>query len=133
MSLVGWCAIGFLTPGAVLATIARQRLVEIEFRQFRDSGIADGRPLGGSESRRASSFWGSGQATRRVFIRWLDETPTWAQQSPEALAALRAFRLGVTLLWAGFLATVAVAVWASCPRRLPRSCSAMARLRRPRL
>jgi len=70
MNIVSWCAIGLLTPGAVVATIGRQRLVDIEFKQFRDQWEADGKP-GGSESRRASSFWRSGQATRRASEAWL--------------------------------------------------------------
>ncbi len=113
MNLVSWCAIGFLTPGAVLATISRQKLIEIEFKQFRNEWLADGKPVGGAESRRASSFWRSDQATREVSEKWLLSTPSWVLQSPQAVNALRTFRLGVILLVAGVLATIGVAAWSS--------------------
>jgi hypothetical protein len=110
MTAVVWCAFALMLPSAVLALLAFRRLVEIEFTQFHDQWLTDGKPVGGAMSRKAASFWRSGFSTRHAYNTWLVSTPQWVRESPEALAALRRFRLGTVVMVIGVLASIAVAL-----------------------
>jgi hypothetical protein len=113
MTVVVWCAFALMAPGAVFASLAFRRLVEIEFRQFHDQWLADGKPVGGPASRKAASFWRSGFSTQRVSNTWLVYTPGWVRESAEALGALRQFRLWTVVMMAGVLSAIAVALLAT--------------------
>jgi len=45
-----------MTAGALLAGFAFRRVIEIEFTQFHDEWLKDGKPVGGAGSRRARRF-----------------------------------------------------------------------------
>jgi hypothetical protein len=84
--------------GVVLGLESFNRLVDVEFTQFHDRWLADGRPNGGRLSRAQASSWRSGFARHHVFHEWLTATPEWAQGNAEAEKLLRRFRAGTIIV-----------------------------------
>jgi len=105
-----WSAFALMAAGVIIGGLAFRRVVEIEFSQFHDQWLTDGRPAGGRGSRKAASFWRSGFSTYRAFNSWLIGTPSWVRESPEATAALRRFRLWTWIMMAGVLTFIAAAL-----------------------
>jgi hypothetical protein len=89
------------------------QLIEVEYTEFREQWLADGRPTGGKGSRAESSFWVSGSSRMSVLQRWLLETPTWVRGHKHASQLLRTFRISAGAMFLSmlglFLATVLLA------------------------
>ncbi len=113
MSAIVWTAFGLMATGAVLGQLAFRQVVEIEFSEFHEQWIRDGKPVGGPKSRRAASFWFSGFATQNVFYTWLFQTPDWAKQSPEAMRLLTHGRLWICAMLVGVVTAGLVAIFAT--------------------
>jgi hypothetical protein len=108
-----WIAFAVMASGAILTSLAFRRLVDVEFKNFHDEWLRDGKPVGGPESRKAASFWRSGFSTQRASNTWLVYTPAWVRKSSEATAALRQFRIWTSVMAAGVLSAIAVALFAT--------------------
>ncbi len=83
---------------AGLATFAGSALIELEYVDFHEQWLQDGRPVGGKRSRGAASFWLSGFSRNIVLQRWLMSTPTWAQGHERAMGLLKRFRLSAAAM-----------------------------------
>jgi hypothetical protein len=111
VTIVVWAALLVALAGGALGSLAFRKLVDIEFSDFHDEWLKDGRPIGGAQSRKAAPFWRSGFATQGAFQDWLVVTPAWATASPVTLRLLTRFRIGAAVLAVGVLALIAVTVF----------------------
>jgi hypothetical protein len=108
MNPLMWVVFGFMTAGALLAGVAFRRVIEIEFTQFHDEWLKDGKPVGGAGSRRAASFWHSDFATSQVAFDWLFKSPSWTERSPDAQRLLARFRWLMAFFMLGMLVLLAI-------------------------
>ena len=85
------------------------KIVDIEYSEFKDHWIHDGRPIGGKETRKEARFWVSGFSTSTLAMHWLFATPIWASNHPIVLRHLHEMRKWFVLSFIGFfLAPLAV-------------------------
>jgi hypothetical protein len=110
VTILVWLAFALMAVGAVLGRLSFQKVVEIEFTDFHDHWVKDGKPVGGPKSRRSASFWRSGFATSHVSQDWLFMTPEWARTSPEVPALLRRYRFWMAVMALGILGVGAMII-----------------------
>jgi type VI protein secretion system component VasK len=87
--------------GAVVEILSFRQVVEIEYTNFHESWLKDGKPVGGPKSRKAASFWRSGFSTHNLLNTWLFQTPGWAKQSPDAMRHIARGRVGAAMMFLG--------------------------------
>jgi hypothetical protein len=102
-SIVALLSVGFLG-----SNWAFSKLIEIEYLQFQDQWIADGRPTGG-KARKEANFW-SEPLPRELFYRWYSSTPDWVKKSPEAESWYKHLRIWGTLFFVSFFSLIIVII-----------------------
>jgi hypothetical protein len=110
MTAILYVALAITSIGLIWGLDSFNRLVDLEFTQFHDRWVADGKPNGGRTSRAQASFWRSGFARNRLIGAWLLETPEWTRGNPAAASLLRCYRIGATILSIGVFFFIAVAL-----------------------
>ena len=98
MTALLYVVLAITAVGVLLGLESFDRLIDVEFTQFHDRWLTDGRPNGGRLSRAQASFWQSSFARHRVFHAWLTATPEWARGNAEAEKLLRRFRTGTIIV-----------------------------------
>ena len=106
-----WALGVILVVAAAIAMFVGSQLIEVEYTEFRDQWLADGRPAGGKRSRTEASFWVSGSSRNTVLNRWLLETPTWVRGHTHASQLLRAIRVSAVAMLLSMLGLVLVTVY----------------------
>ncbi len=101
-----WALGVMLAVAGGAATLVTSQLIELEYTEFRDQWLADGRPVGGKRSRTETSFWRSDLSRRSVMQRWLLETPTWVRGHSRASQLLRTFRISAGAMFLSMLGLV---------------------------
>lgn len=64
---------------ACLVWLCHNRLVEIEYKDYRDAWLKDGKPAGFGDSRREAVF-----NSPNTVLRWVLSQPEWIANSPNA-------------------------------------------------
>jgi len=114
MSTFLYSIFAILAIGAIGAQWAYSRLLEIEFEDFHDQWIADGRPVavfGGKESRKEATFIGSASAASDCLQQWLFTTPPWIPSSKEAALWHKRLRIFGAIMLSGLIILIGVVVW----------------------
>ena len=106
-----WALGVILVVAAATATLVGSQLIEVEYTEFRDQWLADGRPVGGKRSRAEASFWVSGFSRSSVLNQWLLETPTWVRGHTHASQLLRTIRISAGAMLLSMLGLVLVTVY----------------------
>ena len=100
-----------LVVAAGATTFVTSQLIEVEYTEFREQWLADGRPIGGKGSRTEASFWVSGSSRSSVMQRWLLETPTWVRGHRHASQLLQTIRISAGAMFLSMLGLVLVTVY----------------------
>ena len=106
-----WALGVFLAVAGGAGMLVASQLIEVEYTEFREQWLADGRPAGGKGSRAESSFWVSGSSRMSVLQRWLLETPTWVRGHRHASQLLRTLRISAGAMFLSMLGLVVVTVY----------------------
>ena len=69
-----------------------KKLVDIEYLEFHDEWVKDGRPAGGKITRKEQSFVMSGLSPSFVHFRWMFGPPEWAKSHQIAMAHIKAMK-----------------------------------------
>lgn len=89
-----------------MAFINFDRLVQTEYKLYRDSWIQDGKPRGFFWKPPKSSLISGWFAMQRLTFSWLFKTPNWVQSDIKATSLLRNLRKYV-LIW-----NIGIIMWA---------------------
>jgi hypothetical protein len=106
-----WILGVILVAAAATGMLVGSQLIEVEYTEFRDHWLTDGRPVGGKGSRAEASFWVSGFSRNSVLNRWLLETPTWVRGHQRALQLLRTIRISAVAMLLSMLGLVLVTLY----------------------
>jgi hypothetical protein len=106
-----WVLGVILVVAAGAGTFVTSQLIELEYTEFREQWLADGRPVGGKGSRAEASFWLSGFSRRSVVLQWLLESPAWVQDHMRASQLLRRVRISAGAMFLSMLGLVLATVY----------------------
>ncbi|MFQ5741446.1 MAG: hypothetical protein ACE5JX_20815 [Acidobacteriota bacterium] len=109
MSFLLYLALTVTAGGLIGAEIYLSKLIDFQFLNARDNWVADGKPAGGKNSRKAKSFWLSGFSRIGVGYDWLFASPGWAAESAEAKSLLKSYRLCSGIFAAGLASLLTIA------------------------
>ena len=96
--------ISFAVVAAWVAEFFTGRLIDIEYTEFHEQWLADGRPpLGGWDRGEEASYWLSSLSGRFVVLQWLLETPGWVLGHSRAPLLLRRLRISAAAMFSSML------------------------------
>jgi len=104
--MVLYVALGIAAIGLVGMTLAFNRLIDLEFTQFPEEWVSDGKPEGGKASRQEASFLWSGFSGWSCFHHWMFKSPDWVVGNREAETLLFRMRLWGAVFTAGLLVLI---------------------------
>ncbi|HXG11737.1 MAG TPA: hypothetical protein VNK04_18425 [Gemmataceae bacterium] len=89
--------------GVVMAFLAFDNLLRIEYTDHSEHWRQDGKPIGFFWMPAGTRFFSGLAARNRLFWTWLSDVPSWAESNERAKWLLRRIRVGMILGGVGWL------------------------------